>query len=613
MPEDVARVRAASDLVAIAGEHIALRRVGRQFSGLCPFHGEKSPSFSINPQLGVYYCFGCGAKGDAITFVREVEHLDFAEAVERLAARAGLQIRYEEGAGGAAAAERKRLAVLREALAKAIDWYHERLLSSADAVPARHYLRSERGYDGEVVRAYKLGWAPEGWDTLARALRLPDDVLRDTGLGFVGNGGRQQDGFRGRVLFPIFDARGEPVGLGGRVLPGAGGAGGLRGPNAVTGRPAGPKYRNSPETPLYKKSRVLYGLNWAKGAVVETQEVVVCEGYTDVIGLHQAGVRQAVATCGTAFGEEHVHVLKNFARRMVLAYDADSAGQAAAARVYEWERKHDIDVRVVALPAGEDPADLARRDPEALRGAVASARPFLEFRLDRLFAGSDLESFEGRARAAEAAMAMVADHPSELVRDQYVMVVASRTKIDPDRLRARAAARPPARAARGAVPGAARGESQGDGRRDGRGTVPPIRVEGEWERAPHRAEMEMLRVAVHRPEEVADRLHPALFQPGVGRRAYEALAGAATLHDAIDGADAEVAALLHRAAVEEPMNDSDDALAMLVRVAVTPLVAHQTADMQWLKRTIDDLNEADSKREAADRLVRWLADGRDGT
>ena len=564
MAEDVARVRAASDLVAIAGEHIALKRVGRQYQGLCPFHAEKSPSFSVNPALGVYYCFGCQASGDAITFVREVEHLDFAEAVERLAARAGLQVRYDEGSG-AASAERKRLAGLREALGRAIDWYHQRLLTAPDAAPARHYLRAERGYDGEVVRAYQLGWAPEGWDTLARALKAPNDVLRDTGLGFVNARGRVQDSFRGRVLFPIFDVRGEPVGIGGRALPGD----------------QQSKYKNSPETPLYKKSRVLYGLNWAKGAMVERNEVVVCEGYTDVIGLQRAGVEQAVATCGTAFGEDHVQVLKNFARRLVLAYDADAAGQAAAERVYEWERKHDIDVAVAAFPPGEDPADLARRDPEALRGAVAGAKPFVAFRLDRVLEAADLRSVEGRARAAEAGLKVIAEHPSDLVRHQYIMELAGRTRIDHELLRERIDV--PTRA----------GER--------RPLIQPTTAS--------RAEIEALRVAVHRPEEVADRLHQVLFAPGVGRRAYHALANAETLHDAIDGADEAVAALLRRVAVEEPFDSADAALAMLVWAAVDHVrPTLPEPEIPWVKRTVEELSETGTQRVATDRLVRWLVD-----
>lgn len=322
--------------------------------------------------------------------------------------------------------------------------------------------------------------------------------------------------------------------------------------------------------------------------MVERGEVVICEGYTDVIGLHQAGVGQAVATCGTALGEEQVQALKNFARRLVLAYDADAAGQAAAARVYEWERKHDIDVAVVALPPGEDPADLARRDPGALGAAVAGAQPFLAFRLDRVLGAADVRSVEGRARAAEAALAVVAEHPSELVRDQYVMRVADRTGIDPDRLRERLR--------RGPRPGAARDH-----------TGPPVELLRPTSLG--RAEIEVLRIAVHHPEEVADRLHQALFPPGVGRRAYNALASAETLHDAIDGADDVAAALLRRVAVEEPFNDVDEGLAALVRAAVErvhPTVAK--TDIPWVKATVEQLSEAGTQRVAIDRLVRWLVD-----
>jgi DNA primase len=340
LAEDIERVRAATDFVAVAGEHIALKPAGRRWQGLCPFHAEKSPSFSINAEEGLYYCFGCGKGGDVITFVREIEHLEFAEAVERLAARSGIQIRYDTAA---VSEERQRRARLVSAMEQAVDWYHARLLSGPDANVARSYLRS-RGYDGETVRAYRIGWAPEGWDELCRALKLPADVAKDTGLGFLNKAGRVQDFFRGRVLFPIFDVRGDPVAFGGRRLPD-----GLGPSGPLSGEP-GPKYRNSPETPLYSKSRVLYGLNWAKAAVVEANEVVVCEGYTDVIGLARAGVTWGVATCGTALSDEHVRVLKNFARRVVLAYDADAAGQAAAERFYEWEQRYELDLAVADLP-----------------------------------------------------------------------------------------------------------------------------------------------------------------------------------------------------------------------------------------------------------------------
>src|SRR5436309_8923548 len=203
--EDIERVRTATDFVAVAGDHIALKRAGRRWQGLCPFHAEKTPSFSINAEEGLYYCFGCGAGGDVIKFVREVEHLDFAEAVERLAARAGITIRYDTAA---ITEDRRRRGRLVEVMEKAVEWYHQRLLAGSDAAPARAYLRS-RGYDGEVVRRYRLGWAPDDWDELCRAFKVPDDMLRDTGLGFRNKRDRQQDFFRARVLFPIFDVRGQ--------------------------------------------------------------------------------------------------------------------------------------------------------------------------------------------------------------------------------------------------------------------------------------------------------------------------------------------------------------------------------------------------------------------
>ena len=229
LADDIARVRAATDFVAVASEHIALKRVGRRWVGLCPFHTEKSGSFSVNAEEGLYYCFGCGAGGDAIRFVQEVEHLDFADAVERLAARAGIQVHYDTVA---VSQERQRRATLLEAMEKAVEWYHQRLLTGRDAAPARSYLRS-RGYDGDVVRAYRLGWAPDDWDALSKALHLPTDVLHDCGLGRINKIGRQQDEFRARLLFPIFDVRGDAIAFGGRALPGA----------------QGPKYKNSPESP----------------------------------------------------------------------------------------------------------------------------------------------------------------------------------------------------------------------------------------------------------------------------------------------------------------------------------------------------------------------------
>lgn len=402
-------MRAATDVIAVISEHVALKRVGRNYSGLCPFHGEKSPSFSVSPEKGTYYCFGCQAKGDVITFLREIEHLDFSAAIEKLAAKANIALRYDSEA---ASKDRVKRTQLLEATAKAAEWYHQRLLTSPDAAAARKYLRG-RGYDGEAIRRFKIGWAPEGWDTLCRALHLPTDVARDTGLGYVSKIGKLNDSFQSRILFPIFDAQGQPIAFGGRKMPDA----------------EGPKYKNSSETKLYSKSRVLYGLNWAKSQIVEQGEVIVCEGYTDVIAFHRSGLPRAVATCGTALADEHFQILKNFARRIVLAYDADAAGQSAAEKFYAWERTYEIDLFVVALPAGEDPAELAQRDPERLAAAVRDAQPFLRFRIERLLAKANLATLEGRSRAFESAVAIVFEHPSAVVREQYLNDVAMRCQV----------------------------------------------------------------------------------------------------------------------------------------------------------------------------------------
>jgi DNA primase len=574
--EDVARVRAATDFVALASEHIALRRVGRRWVGLCPFHAEKTPSFSINAEEGFFYCFGCQAGGDAITFVRDVEHLDFVEAVEKLAARAGIALRYDDAASSR---EQRHKGQVYEALGAAVEWYHQRLLSSPDASPARGYLRKQRGYDGDLVRAYKLGWAPEGWDQLVRALNFPDQVLRDAGLAHLNRVGRLNDAFRGRVLFPIFDAGGKPVGLGGRLMPGG----------------EGPKYKNTAETAVYNKSRVLYGLNWAKRAVVDLGEVVVCEGYTDVIGLHRAGVPQAVATCGTALADGHVRLLTNFARRIVLAYDADSAGQSAADRFYEWERKFEVDIAVAALPAGADPADMAKRDPAALRDLITTARPYLAFRLERVLSRADLRSPEGRARAAAQAMAVISEHPNELVRDQYLMEVADRCRIEPERLRS-GKWRKPTEATREAADAPARS---------------PVQRAG--------SEVEALRLAVHRPEEVGERLDDVLFDDDLHRAAFGALVSASTLHDAIAGADPDVAALLQRLAVEDTEEDADDVIIRLLERAGSRVLADLQLEARssaapeqygtiiaWLKIALEELRNPQSSRASEARLIPWL-------
>jgi DNA primase len=583
LDEDVQRVREATDIVALISEHVALKRVGRRFSGLCPFHTEKTPSFSVNPEMQVWFCFGCQKSGDAITFLREVEHLDFVETIERLAARANITLRYDDAAFSQ---DRKRRTRLHEAVQAAIDFYHRRLLDAPDAGNARSYLRS-RGFDGDVARRFSLGWAPDGFDALSGELqnqKFSRQDIVDAGLGFVNKANKLQDSMRARVLFPIWDMRGDAVGFGGRTLDNQ-----------------GPKYKNTAETPIYQKSRLLYGLNFAKGEIVARGEVVICEGYTDVIAFVLAGVPIAVATCGTALADEHFLTLKNLARKVTLAYDADAAGQAAADRCYLWEQRFEVQFQVADLPEGRDPADVWKEDPQRLVAAVNGATPFLEFRIDRLLRATDTTSLEGRAHAAEQAARLIGEHPNDLVRDQYVMKIAGELDIEPDRLRdtvTRARSRP----------------HVGTARTEARAPDPARGVD--------RRELDALRWAVHGPELMSGRLDIALFADPLARSAFDALTQW-PWHECLERASPEVAALLQRVAVEEP--ESEEAEERATRVVVNlveassqrllaSMVKREDPRSLQLKSLLDTLANArasehwDDAESVAEQLVTWVTD-----
>ena len=578
--DDIAKVRAATDIIAIIAEHTEIKRSGRQWMARCPLHGERTPSLSVSPDKGVYYCFGCQRSGDAITFVQEIEGLDFAGAVEMLAARAGIQLRYTSHDESAARNRRKRLL---EAVEQARDFYHQRLLDGRDAGPARHYLRS-RGYDGDLVRRWKIGWAPDNWDVLARRLQLSDDDLRDSGLGFVNRGGRQQDFFRGRVLFPISDERGDVVGFGGRVMPDA----------------DGPKYLNtSAEARVYDKSRVLYGLHEHRRQIVKEGQAVVCEGYTDVIGCAEAGIELAVATCGTALTEDHIRLLKRFsASKLVLAFDADAAGAAAAARVYAWERQFELEVLVADLPDGRDPGDLGRSDPGELQRAVRDAVPLLQFRVDRALSGADLATIESRARSAERAVSVVNEHPDPMVRDPSVVAIAERCHVDPDHLR------------RFASGGSSMAPARSDDA-EGAGAAPRLTPEDE-----------ALQLAIHRPEEVADYLHETLFGDPVRREAFKALSEHGAVAPAADFVSPQTAQLLHRLAVDAGSAAIGDVLARIARLtarramndlrrtaatADDPALRQQCSiSLAWLKSHTERLEERGTRTEALADLLPWL-------
>jgi DNA primase len=410
--EDIERVRDATDLVELVSEVTKVKRSGRSVMAVCPFHQEKTPSMSVDRARGLYHCFGCGKGGDLFQFVQETQALDFSDAVELLARRSGITLQRDPEA----AKRRDRRQALVDATEKAVEFYADRLKNGRDAGSARSYLRG-RGYDGEVVDRFRLGYSPEDGNALVGHLKrakVPEEVAVAAGLAIRARSGRAFDRFRGRIMFPIYDVRGDAVGFGARLLDGD-----------------GPKYLNSPETPIYRKSRLLYGLNWAKSDVVRRGVAVVVEGYTDVIALHLADHPVAVATCGTALGEEHLDLLRRFTERVVLMFDADEAGAGASIRGFERSVPGDLDLRVATLPEGKDPADVvAAGEVAALETAIEESVPLLQFRIERELEQHDLAEPEARGRAVRAAAQYIGRHPDSVTRHEYAVFVARRTGVD---------------------------------------------------------------------------------------------------------------------------------------------------------------------------------------
>ena len=569
--DDIEKIRSAVSIVDVVGQHVQLKRSGRNWVGLCPFHAERTPSFNVREETGRYRCFGCDKSGDVFTFVQEIEHVDFVGAVEQLAGRAGIQLTYTSSGQSKERARRKRLV---EAMEAAVEWYHRRLIEDPAARPARDYLRS-RGITGEVARRFRLGWAPDEWDALATGSGIDAVLLRENGLAFTNRRNRLQDAFRARVLFPIFTENGEAVALGGRILPGS-------------SDPA--KYKNSQETPIYTKSRTLYGLNWAKADIVNADQVIVCEGYTDVIGFHQAGLPRAVATCGTAFTEDHVRLLKRFANRVVLAFDADAAGQGAAERFYEWEEKYQVEVSVATFPGGKDPGELAQSDPTGLARAVEEAKPFLGFRLGRVLDGQSPQSPEAVARLGEAAMTVVNEHPNVNIRKLYAGQVAAQVGLPVNDL----------------VTLAERGVRR-----------PQVAVARRPPRSDRRQNAEFVAIAllVQSWDAIAPWLVEALFADEVFRRAFVAIAGAdGDLNLALELADPEARDVLERGAVVDIDVDVELEARNLIAAAVRRELSTGAAssDPERIRQDaearvrMEELRNDDRGLEAAGWLLGWL-------
>jgi DNA primase len=419
--EDIEAVRERTDLVKLVSGYLTLKKAGHDsLVGVCPFHTEKTPSFSVSPSKQVYYCFGCGAGGDAVRFLREVEHLDFRETIERLAKDAGVTLRYE----GETPAERRaasRRASLQKANDEAFALYHRTLMESPEAEPARRYLK-ERGIDPQTAERFEVGYAPATPDFLLRRLapRYSPELLLEAGLVLRDAGGNVRDRFRGRITFPVRDLSGRGVGIGARILPREDGS-----------SDDGPKYLNSPETPVYKKGEVLYHLDAAKAAITRSGEAFVVEGYTDVIALAQAGLDSGVATCGTALGEGHFRLLSRFAQRVVLAFDSDEAGARAAERAFAFHENFALQPVVLVLPDGLDPADFVKeRGADALKELAAQARPLVDYMIRRSVGRFDTSTVEAQTQAVQASFPILEQLSDPVRQREYAHLLAELAGVD---------------------------------------------------------------------------------------------------------------------------------------------------------------------------------------
>jgi DNA primase len=416
--DDVEVVRERTDIVALIQQYVGLKKQGRAFSGLCPFHTEKTPSFAVDPAKQLYHCYGCQAGGNAFNFLMGVESLTFPEAVERLAKQAGINLRYEGRSPEDRKAASRRQSLFR-ANARAADLYHRHLMDHRDAGEARRYLEA-RGIPKETAVEFGIGYAPGFPDFLLRQLarEFSPEILVEAGLALKDSSGSVRDRFRNRVTFPVNDLAGQAVGFGARLLTGE-----------------GPKYLNSPETPVYKKGEMLYNLHRAKAQVTDGGRAYVVEGYTDVIALHQGGAPTAVATCGTALSEGHLRLLSRFARQAVLAFDSDEAGARAAERAYGFMTQHAVEIRVLVLPEGLDPADFVQaRGADAFKEMAEQAVPLVEYMIRRRLRTQDLRSPEGQARAVRETLPIVSGLDDPVLRSQYAGVLAELVEVKVDKV-----------------------------------------------------------------------------------------------------------------------------------------------------------------------------------
>ena len=558
-------MREQARIEEVVGEHVSLRPAGvGSLKGLCPFHDERTPSFHVRPHVGLWHCFGCDEGGDVISFVQKVDHLTFAEAVEHLAARVGVQLRYEDG-GPRPGEEPGRRQRLLEAHRVASTFFAEQLVTP-EAAPARAFL-GERGFDRSAAQTFGVGFAPPGWDALLRHLRGRGFTEAElTASGLVSQGGRGiYDRFRGRLVWPIRDVAGDVIGFGARRL---------------LESDQGPKYLNTPETAIYKKSHVLYGIDLAKRAIATQRQVVVVEGYTDVMAAHLAGVPTAVATCGTAFGPDHVRIVRRLlgdtadaaagvilasgaahGGEVVFTFDGDEAGQKAALRAFGEDQRFASQTFVAVDPDGLDPCELRQRKGDAaVRALVAGRQPLFAFTIRASLDRLDLDTAEGRVAGLRAAAPVVARIRDHALRGEYARALAGWLGMDePTVRRAVAAAGRSGGDQQAAEPGPAREGAAGpsDAGPDPRDPIVQL-------------ERQVLAVALQLPAEAGaagfDELEDDAFQVPVHRAVHDALR-------AVGGVQAAGAAPSHAWAETVREAASEPVAAVVTQLAVAPLPA----------------------------------------
>jgi DNA primase len=426
---DIDEVRSRTNIADIVGDFVTLKSAGvGSMKGLCPFHEERSPSFHVRPQVGLYHCFGCNEGGDVFSFLQKMDHVTFAEAVERLAARLGYELHYEDGGQASDHGNRARLLAANAAAEK----FFQAQLATPAAQIGRDFLGA-RGFDATAAQHFGIGFAPKSFNALGDALKkqgFTHEELTASGLLSTGDRGNAYDRFRGRLIWPIRDVTGQTVGFGARKLLG-------------DDQDKGPKYLNTPETAVYHKGQVLYGLDLARRDIAKGKQVVVVEGYTDVMACHLAGVTTAVATCGTSFGVDHIKVIRRVlgdvdnsdtagTGEVVFTFDPDEAGQKAASRAFAEEQRFAAQTFVAVAPDNLDPSDLrTQRGDEAVRKLIADRKPMFEFMIRRVLARHDLETVEGRVAALRAAAPVVAGIRDRSLSDGYVRNLAGWLGMDP--------------------------------------------------------------------------------------------------------------------------------------------------------------------------------------